>query len=301
MPQYEDSGAVKIGLCQTATVEWDVEDNFRRVIADIETAARQGAELIITPECVLNGYAGPGCCDDWKTRFPAATSHRDGAHLVEIRAMAARLGVEIIFSFAERDETEKFYNTAAYIGRDGDLVYAYRKTHCRPFESAAHEGLFTPGDELFVSERQYAAGQFRIGTMICFDREIVEPARCLRAMGAHLIACPLATNTYRLDAAHPAGVRADNEVITRARAAENEVFIAVVNHAGRFNGGSYIVGPVGETLIQLGAEPQVAVIAVPLGIVTERFHAEPLGWMGYGFRRPDLYRRYLGDAGKKNP
>lgn len=301
---FESAGtrsAVRVGLCQTATVEWDVPGNFARVIVDIEAAAQQGAELIITPECVLNGYAGPGR-DDWKTCFrEAGAVELAGTHLTTIGTLAARLNVDILFGFAERDEaTGKFHNTAAFIGRDGSLVYAYRKTHCRPFESAEHDGLFTPGQEFFAGERQYAAGRFQIGAIICFDREIVEPVRCLRALGAQLIACPLATNTYRLDAASAHGQRADNEVITRARAAENEVFIAVVNHAGRFNGGSYIVGPCGETLIQLDAEPQVAVVDVPLGDVAERYHAEPLGWMGYGFRRPDLYDRYLGGTENKN-
>ena len=41
-----------------------------------------------------------------------------------------------------------------------------------------------------------------------------------------------------------------NELITRCRAAENELFIAVVNHARRFNGGSFLVGPTGEVLHQ---------------------------------------------------
>jgi predicted amidohydrolase len=55
--------------------------------------------------------------------------------------------------------------------------------------------------------------------------------------------------------------RADNEMITR-RAAENEVFIVVVNHAGRFNGGSFAVGPEGELYAQLGAEAEVRVLEV---------------------------------------
>ncbi len=42
---------------------------------------------------------------------------------------------------------------------------------------------------------------------------------------------------------------ADNEMVTRVRAAENEVYVAVVNHAGRFNGGSFAVGPGGEALL----------------------------------------------------
>lgn len=288
------SSEVKIGLCQTETVEWDVEGNFSRVLADIETAARQGAELVITPECVLNGYAGPGL-SDWKTRFPATTAPMEGPHLTRVRERAKTLGVEIVFGFAEQGDAGAFHNTAVLIDRNGGIVWAYRKMHCRPFESAEHDGLFTPGDRFYVSEQTYAGGTLRVGAMICFDREIVESVRCLRGLRAEFIACPLATNTYSLTDSSVPGRKADNELITRARAAENEVYIAVVNHAGRFNGGSYLVGPMGETICQLGEAAEVRTVAVPLG-VTECLHRDPLGWMAWDHRRPAAYAPYLGGS-----
>ena len=136
----------------------------------------------------------------------------------------------------------------------------------------------------------FKAGDFRVGVMICFDREIPESVRCLRAMGSYLIACPLATNTSDLSKFID---RADNEMITRCRAAENEVFIAVVNHAGRFNGGTFLVGPNGQMLHQMGTEAGVEVLDVPLGAVAEKFHSKPLGWMGWGYRRQSVYDRHL--------
>lgn len=284
---------MKIGLCQTETIEGELEGNFRRVLADIRAAAERGAELIVTPECVLSGYAG-SYSDDEKARFAETAVTLKGSEITAVRDIARETGVDIVFGFAEKAEAGKFHNTAAFIGREGDIVFAYRKIHCRMFESANHDGLFTPGDEFFVAERRYSEGAFSIGAMICFDREIVESVRCLRALGAVFVACPLATNTYPLNAAHAIGQRADNETVTRVRAAENEVAIAVVNHAARFNGGSYVVGPLGETVVQLGAAAEVAVVEVPLGEVQGKFHADPLGWMGWGFRRPDVYGKYLG-------
>ncbi len=86
---------------------------------------------------------------------------------------------------------------------------------------------------------------------------------------------------------------ADNELITRCRAAENEVFIAVVNHAIRFNGGSFVVGQGGQKIIQRGAAPEVCVIELPVGAAADKFHSQPLGWMGWGYRRPEVYEKYL--------
>ncbi len=70
-------------------------------------------------------------------------------------------------------------------------------------------------------------------------------------------------------------------------------FFAVINHAGRFNGGSFIVGPGGEILKQMDENAGVDVVEVPISVVEDKFHSQPLGWMGYGFRRNDVYRKYL--------
>jgi predicted amidohydrolase len=84
----------------------------------------------------------------------------------------------------------------------------------------------------------------------------------------------------------------DNEVITRVGSTSNELFIVVVNHSGRFNGGSFITGPRGELLCQMTADPGVLTYEVPVGIIQDEFHNEPLGWMGWGYRRPEVYKKY---------
>ena len=283
---------MNVGLCQTETYSGDLEGNLRRVLTDIRAASIKGAELIITPECVLSGYAGSYSGDE-KIRFAESAVLSNGSELTAVRDIAYELKTDIIFGFSEKDKTNKYYNTAILIGKNGDTVYSYRKIHCRNFESHVHDGLFTPGNDFHVAQRSYSDGIFGVGVMICFDREIVESVRCLRALGVDFIACPLATNTYCLESAHSAGISANNETITRARAAENEVAIAVVNHAVRFNGGSYVVGALGETIIQLGAEAQTAVINVPLNDVRNKLHADPKGWMGWGYRRPEVYGKYI--------
>lgn len=92
------------------------------------------------------------------------------------------------------------------------------------------------------------------------------------------VLCPLAVDTNRLDQL-PAD-QADNKLSTRARAAKTEQFIVVVNHAKRFNGGSYIIGPAGEVIMQMGSAPGVEVVTLPLEIIAKRFHQNPLGWIG---------------------
>lgn len=279
----------RVGLCQVETRPWDIEGNTSRLLTAMDEAAAQGAEVIITPECVLHGYA----FEDAETtlrRTAELAETAEGPNVSAVRERARQRSVHVILGFAERGENGRTHNTAALIMPDGSVAWFYRKVHCRPFELAGKGGAFTPGDAFHVSELAFARTKARVGAFICFDREVPEAARCLRAQGAEFIACPLATNTARMDAAPD---HAHNELLTQARAADNEVFIAVVNHAGRFNGGSFVVGPYGEPWAQLGEGPEVRTLELPVSVVRQRLHAEPLGWRGWGNRRPEVYGRYL--------
>lgn len=197
----------------------------------------------------------------------------------------------IVVGFAEKDlSKEIIYNSAAVFDRQGDLIQTYRKVFLRPFENILHTGAYTAGNRFQVDPLTIDNKKYNIGTMICFDREITESARCLRSLNAQFIACPLACDTC--DMTKPIEY-ADAQTITRVRAAENEVFIAVVNHSGRFNGGSFIVGPGGELLEQLGEEPEMRIVEVPIGIIPDKFHSVPLGWQGWGYRRPEVTQQYI--------
>jgi len=277
---------LRVALCQVGTEQWAVDANFERAIGALREAAEKGARLAITPECVLHGYGFEG---EGTPRVLDVAETLDSPRVRHICSTAARLGLDVVFGLAERNG-DLVHNSALVISHQGRILDVYRKVHCRDFEDVNRRGWFTPGERFFALDMARDGIEFKLGVMICFDREVAETVRCLRALGAQLIACPLACDTD--DAA---GYRnhADNEMITRCRAAENELFIAVVNHAGRFNGGSFVVGPGGELLYQMGGEPGVEVVDVPVGVVAEKFHSNPLGWMGWGYQRPDVYAEYL--------
>lgn len=282
--------SLKLGMCQVYTEAWAVESNIKNALASINEAADKGAELVITPECVIHGYGFEGFKEGlWEDTMRCAVP-TDGEVVGQFRELAKKRGIHLVLGFAERANSQKLHNSAALINPAGEIEYIYRKVHCRDFESIDHGKLWTPGDGFYAAECRFDKRSYRVGTMICFDREIAESARCLRALGSQLIACPLACDTNQFT--DPCQ-RVHNEVVTQVRAAENECFISVVNHAGRFNGGSFVVGPFGEVLHQMGSEPGVAVLDIPLGAVKSAFHDNPIGWMGWGFRRPEVAKRYL--------
>ncbi len=277
---------VKVALCQVRTEAWELESNFSRTIAQLDEAAEQGAHIAITPECVLHGYAP--LCDAYKEKMLQIAQPVNGEMIAAFKERAATHGMHVVLGFAEIDKQSNIYNTAITIDNHGKILSHYRKVHCRDFESITGSGVFKAGSEFLVRSMRVDAETYKVGTMICFDREIPETVRCLRSLGAELIACPLATDT---DGFFDTFV--NNESITRVRAAENEVFIAVVNHSGRFNGGSFLVGPGGEIVHKMDGRPGVAIASIHLRVVYEQFHKQPYGWMGWGYRRADVYQKHM--------
>lgn len=280
-------------MCQVFTEEWQVEANIRRALEAIDIAAMQGAEIAVTPECVFHGYPVDetnGKSHAFRKKLFAIAETPDGENLQLFRDKARQKKIYILAGFVEKGQGGQIHNTAALIAPDGGYVYLYRKVHCRHFENISHFGYFTPGTDFYTSQLKLKEGTFSTGTIICFDREIPETLRCMRSIGSELVLCPLATDTSNMALLEN---KSDNEMITRTGATANEQFIVVVNHAGRFNGGSFIVGPLGELLCQMNDQPGVLSFDVPVGVIGAKFHNEPLGWMGWGYRRPDIYSKYI--------
>ena len=295
LPEYYSKGysTVKIGMCQVFTKEWDVEANIGRALEAIDLASEQGAEIAVTPECVFSGYPfddSNGKSGSFRKKLYSLAESLDSEHVKLFKDKAKDKGLYISVGFVEKGEGELIHNTAALISPDGQFVYVYRKVHCRHFESIKHWGYFSPGSDFFSAELQFNERRFNVGTIICFDREIPESLRCMRSLGAELILCPLATDTSDMTLYKN---ETDNEMITKVGSTCNELFVVVVNHAGRFNGGSFIVGPKGELFCQMTTDAGVLIYDLPVGIISKEFHNDPLGWMGWGYRRPEIYKKYL--------
>lgn len=285
-----DNAMLRVAMCQVGTEAWDVQGNVRRTLEALDEAGRMRAELAITPECVFHGYGFGDDADDTRRRCARIAEPLDGPNLAAVKQSAKRHGMWVMVGFVEAGAAGVMHNSVVVISPAGVIVDVYRKVHCRTGESADHGGPFTPGDRFVCTDLQLSHLPCHVGTMICFDREVPESTRCLRAMGAQVVACPMAWDTQSLD------VHVDyahNEMITRCRAAENEVFFVVVNHAGRFNGGSFAVGPGGACLLQMDDRPQVAVVELDVTTLRTKIHTNPHGWMGWGFRRQDVYDRHL--------
>ena len=256
----------RIAVAQTAPVVGEVEVNLSAAERLVEDLAGR-AELVVFPELFTTGYRREGM-DHVRLAEPLA----DGPSIERLGRLAARTGVAIVGTILEADEG-RVYDTAAVIGADGRLAGSYRKTHLYPEERA----YFAPGDRLGIVD----AGVARVGLAICFEHGFPEIFTELALGGAELIAIPSAV---------PLGYEYLLELRTRARAQDNQVFVAASNLVGfdgvtEWCGESMIVGPRGDVLASAGREPGVISAELdPQRVAAER-RQEPV----LANRRPDLY------------
>jgi deaminated glutathione amidase len=206
----------------------------------VRQAAADGAELVVLPE----KWTALGDAETLR----AAAEPLDGPALSAAAGWARELGIHLVAgSIAERVAgQEKLGNTSVLFGPDGSRLAVYRKIHMFDVdvegvayrESAAEE----PGDEVVVAE----AGGVPLGLTVCYDLRFPELYRILALRDARVITVPSAF-TERTGRDHW-------EVLLRARAVENQVFIVAPDQIGeaaphyRSFGRSLIVDPWGVVL-----------------------------------------------------
>ncbi len=184
--------SISISSLSIFPVKWNKAGNCKRIEQQIRKAAQQGAKLVITPEGALEGYVVNEVIRaksvDEKARltkrFGQVAEPMNGPYIKHLRKLANELNIHLILGFLEA-EKEKTFNTAALIGPDGGIIGKYRKTHFHQGYEVNPPG-YTPGDTYPV----FDLGFIKIGIMICFDRQLPEPARALALAGADLIICP---------------------------------------------------------------------------------------------------------------
>jgi len=241
--------------------------NFARIASAAKAAQAFGAQLLVTPELSLTGYA----IDNDTARLAEA---QEGPLVTRLRQLACATDLHIVAGFPERDGNDIF-NSAALVGANG--VECYRKCHLfGPAERAQFRASDAPARVIDV------AG-VKAGLLICYDIEFPEMARGLALAGADLIIVPTALP------ASP-GQRRVSEVLVPSRALENHVFIAYAGLCGaerelRYEGGSVIVGPDGVDLARAGHGEALLMARLEPGARTAAHLENPY----LTDRRPGLY------------
>lgn len=241
----------------------------------VRAAAADGAELVALPEkwSLLAGGE----------ELLAGAESLDGPTLSAARGWARELGIHLLAgSISERGD-EKAFNTSVLIGPDGADLAVYRKIHMFDVEAGGvvyreseHE---QPGGEIVSA----ALGEPVLGLTVCYDLRFPELFRILAVRGASLIAVPSAFTL--------ATGRDHWQVLLRARAIENQVFVLAPNQVGEapphFSsyGRSAIVDPWGVVLATAPDEECFITAELDLAAQKRIRHSLP----SLANRRPQTY------------
>ncbi|MGE4559700.1 MAG: D-glycero-beta-D-manno-heptose 1-phosphate adenylyltransferase [Desulfobulbus sp.] len=243
----------------------EVERNIAEVRAALEAHPPAGGTLVLLPEI-------------WATGFDYPQTRRLGQHTPEIldamQEMAARFDIFLAGSLTDlKTEQHLPHNTLFLVGPEG-VAGSLSKQHLFRFWQEDH---------------YYRAGQAGpllstvhgpLGGLICYDLRFPEVARRQAFAGSRLLVVSAQWPLSRLE---------HWQILLRARAIENQCYIAACNGCGltggmEMAGHSMIVAPDGGILRQAGTEATlISAPMAPAVVDEERRRFFPAGerpWPG---------------------
>jgi predicted amidohydrolase len=249
---------VRIALAQLAIEAGAVETNRERAEAAIAEAADHGADLVALPEIFNVGYFA---FDTYQraaepVEGPTLTRIADAARQHDVGVLAG----SIVEDLAETESVETpadegLANTSVLFDRAGERLAVYRKHHLFGYQSAEAQ-LLVQGETLGIAE----FGGATVGMTTCYDLRFPELYREIAEAGANLVLVPSAWPYPRVE---------HWKLLPRARAVENQLFVATINGSGDFQdasllGRSMVYDPWGTTLAGTGDDPDLVVTDVEL-------------------------------------
>jgi omega-amidase len=249
--------AMDIHLVQMAIVRGKPELNRAKVLSLTANLKPSKPGLVLLPELFSTGFLDesalqPDGADLNPTSNGTATALAGVAR--EDRAffasLARKLGCWVVGATVEAgppgaDGNAGYRNLSLLYAPDGSESALYRKVH--PFSYGGEDRLFSKGNEIVTMDIE----GWVVQPTICYDLRFPELYRAGSQRGAHLIL---------VQANWPQARHAHWETLLRARAIENQAFVAGVNCTGtqgnlRYGGGSVILNPKGET-VSLGDDSE---------------------------------------------
>jgi predicted amidohydrolase len=272
--------SVRVAVAQTAPELGANARNLERLLDRLQEVASKGARLVVFPECALSGYMV-----DRVEELRCLAEPIPGPSTSRIAEACARQRVYAVVGLLEQG-IDAFYNSAVLVGPEG-LIARYRKAH---LPGLGLDRLVAHGDTPFAVHDTPIG---RIGMAICYDIRFPEPTRLLALRGAEIVAFP--SNWPSVERLAPPSAIPD--VLTRARAIENRVFLAVADRAGeergsRFLGRSQLIDVSGKVVAEAGSGEELLYADFDLALARQKdFVYAPGRFETHWFadRRTDLY------------
>ena len=240
-------------------------ETMRRLVRE---AAEKGAIYVQTPEMT-------GALQRDRAGLRAILRAEDDDLVVAAAAeLAAELGIHVhIGSTAIALADGKVANRGFLFGPDGTKICSYDKIHMFDVdldngESWRESAVYSPGAVARMADLPFA----RLGFAICYDVRFPELFKTQAQAGAEIISVPAAF-TRQTGEAHW-------EILLRARAIENGVYVIAAAQAGVHEDGretfghSIIIDPWGRVLASAGGTGEAVVLAEIVIAAVKAAHAK---------------------------
>ena len=262
---------ITVSIAQMDVAQGEPERNVERGCAMISEAARRGSQLICFPEMWTTGFG-------WARNQQLAAGHA-GIHKA-IAEQAARCKIWISSPTLSLSPDGSMHNTSFLFGPDGSTAASYNKIHL--FSPFHEDRSIKAGNELCVVATPWGL----TGLSICYDLRFPELFRSYALRGVCLQIC---------SAAFPHPRQEHWQVLTRARAIENQVFMLAVNRVGSeeiasqgtafYCGSSAVIDPWGKPVQEAGEQECLLTAHIDTALcAAARKHIPVLH-----DRRPDAY------------
>ncbi len=239
---------MKIGLVQYNPVWEDKEANKEKILSLLKEE-NSGVDLLIFPEMTLTGFT-------MKSDGFAEGIQGESFKFFSEFAISKKTH---IFAGVIVKGKRKSFNTLIHIKPDGKLVKLYRKIH--PFSYSKEDQFFEPGRK----PARTKVKNWQVGLSICYDLRFPELCRKYGKKRAHLI----------VNIANWPDTRIEHwRILLKARAIENQCYVAGVNRVGespklKYNGFSSVFDPMGKEIIAVENEEKLIAAEIDKNYVQE--------------------------------
>lgn len=273
---------MRLAMAQLSASE-DRAANLEKALAAMDDAARQGAEMIVYPEIVLDRFfpQTQGC----RSAAVEGAEKIPGPITEKIAEKAREHGLVVVFNLYEIDDEGRTFDSSPVIDADGSLLGVTRMIHITDYEGFHEQDYYHPGDN---GAPVYDTRIGRIGVAICYDRHYPEYMRALGVAGAELVVIPQAGTVGEW----PEGLY---EAEVRTAAFQNGYFAALCNRVGKeeklvFAGESFVSAPDGRIIVR-GKQLEDELIVVDLDLSQAKDSIARK--LFFRDRRPELYKDWL--------
>ena len=229
---------MRIAMIQTESAEGGAERNIARTFPLLERAARE-ADFLMLPELWTIGC-------DFHHLDAESVSLSDG--LIErLAGFARHFGVTLAAGTLPIKTDNGIQNTLLLFSKTGNIIGSYAKR--KLFRGYLEGSLMTAGDISMSTD----IGGIQAGAAVCYELYFPKYFRHMAKSGTTLVLVPASWPLRHIE---------KWEILARARAIENGIYICAVNMAGtyhgiRLGGRSLFIDPEGNILSKAGTGEEI--------------------------------------------